>query len=81
MIENDIIKHIVRILREERLTLQDYSFEYITALLMNLSLRSLGKIKCEEIKEDLLEVIQNNLESENTQVRTFINGTLYSVLY
>jgi len=28
--------------------MSEYSFEYITALLMNLSLRTLGKIYCED---------------------------------
>eukprot|EP00825_Cyclidium_porcatum_P011752 TRINITY_DN16060_c0_g2_i2.p1 TRINITY_DN16060_c0_g2~~TRINITY_DN16060_c0_g2_i2.p1 ORF type:complete len:316 (+),score=52.84 TRINITY_DN16060_c0_g2_i2:84-1031(+) len=80
MIQHNIIKLIVKLLKEERFTLQDYSFEYAAALLMNLSLRSIGKNKCLEIKEELVDVIQNNLENENTQVRTFINGTLFAIL-
>ena len=61
---------------------------------MNLSLRTAGKIKCEEpdviiLKKifiekasqvEVLEVLNELLEHENMQVRTFVNGTLYSLL-
>ena len=59
--------------------LSDYTLEYATALLMNLSLRAEGKNKCEGIS-DILQVLSELLESENLQVRTHVNGTLYSVL-
>lgn len=35
---------------KEKDTLSEYSYEYSTALLMNLSLRGAGKTKCEENK-------------------------------
>ena len=47
---------------------------------MNLTLRSQGKRKCEEISQDILKVLNEHLEDENNQVRTYVNGTLYSVL-
>jgi len=47
---------------------------------MNLSLRTLGKKKCEDIKIFTLKVLSDLLEHENRQVRTFVNGTLYSLL-
>lgn len=47
---------------------------------MNLSLRSLGREKCEEPGVRVLEILQELLEHENMQVRTFVNGTLYSLL-
>jgi hypothetical protein len=46
---------------------------------MNLSLRAEGKTKCEEIPE-ILQVLSELIESENLQVRTHVNGTLYSIL-
>lgn len=46
MIENDLIKWIIKTLKEEKDTLTEYSYEYATALFMNLSLRSSGKAKC-----------------------------------
>lgn len=47
MIENDLIYHILVILKREKNTLSEYCYEYITAMLMNLSLRSSGKDKLE----------------------------------
>lgn len=46
---------------------------------MNLSLRADGKNKCESIPE-ILVVLNELIESENLQVRTHVNGTLYSIL-
>ena len=47
MIELNVIQWIVETIRDELETLSDYSLEYATALLMNLSLRVEGKNKCE----------------------------------
>lgn len=80
MIEHDLIKWIVQTLKNEKDTLGEYSYEYATALFMNLSLRSLGKKKCEDPRIEVLEVFNDLLEHENLQVRTFVNGTLYSLL-
>lgn len=46
---------------------------------MNLSLRSSGKAKCEQLQANLFELLDNLLTHENEQVRTFVNGTLYSL--
>ncbi|EAR84160.2 hypothetical protein TTHERM_00723450 (macronuclear) [Tetrahymena thermophila SB210] len=80
MINNNLIQWIVKTLRDEKDTLSEYSYEYATALFMNLSLRSSGKLKCEDPKEGVLNVLNDLLEHENMQVRTFVNGTLYSLL-
>jgi len=48
MIKNDLIKWIITTLKNEKDTLSEYSYEYATALFMNLSLRTEGKKKCEE---------------------------------
>ena len=53
MIEQDMIKWIVATLKNEKDTLSEYSYEYATALFMNLSLRSLGKKKCEELEVNI----------------------------
>ena len=78
MIDECLIEWIVTELRESYDNLGDYSIEYGTALLMNLSLRTAGKLHAEKVP--ILEVLNNLLETENTQVRTYVNGTLYSVL-
>jgi len=80
MIKNDLIKWIIEILKTEKDNLSEYSYEYATALFMNLSLRTEGKKKCEEQKLQVLETLIDILEHENIQVRTFVNGSLYSLL-
>jgi hypothetical protein len=80
MIENELIYWILVILKKEKNTLSDYCSEYITAMLMNLSLRSSGKDKLESQKQLVFDVMFSLLESDNDQIRTFINGTLYSLL-
>ena len=64
MIGLDMVRWIVETIRDELETLSDYSLEYATALLMNLSLRTEGKNKCEEIPE-LLNVLNDLIENEN----------------
>lgn len=56
--------------------------EYATALLMNLSLRNRGKDECEKLTQsvNILKVLSDMMEHENLQVRTHVNGTLYSIL-
>ena len=79
MIQLDMIKWISNILQNEAEQLSDYSIEYATALLMNLSLRSSGKDKCEDPDIQLLKVLSDLVEHDNLQVRTYVNGTLYSI--
>merc|ERR1719421_1385380 len=47
---------------------------------MNLSLRSAGKTKCTNPQLDILTVLSQLMEHESMQVRTYVNGTLYSIL-
>lgn len=65
MIENEVIKWIVKALKSEKDTLSEYSYEYATALFMNLSMRDQGKKKCEEFKGEVLKVLNDLLEHEN----------------
>jgi hypothetical protein len=60
-----MIKWISTVLKQEGDQLSDYSIEYATALLMNLSLRSSGKDKCEEPEIELLKVLNNLVEHDN----------------
>lgn len=79
MIQLDMIKWISNVLKNQGDQLSDYSIEYATALLMNLSLRSNGKDKCEDPEIELLKVLNDLVEHDNLQVRTYVNGTLYSI--
>ena len=52
MIDNSVIEWIVTLLslqNQSQQPLSEYSLEYATALLMNLSLRSKGKTVCEKM--------------------------------
>lgn len=80
MIQLDCIKYIVNLLKNEGHVLSDEILEYANAMLMNMCLKVAGKMKCEEIKSELIQVLFDNLEHENNQVWTYINGTLYSIL-
>lgn len=79
MIDLHMIEWLCDVLRHSR-DLSEYSLEYSTALLMNLSLRTAGKNMCEDLNLGVLQLLQSLLEHENPQVRTYINGTLYSIL-
>lgn len=63
-------------------TLSDYTLEYATALLMNLSLRNKGKDSCQRLAPELniIRELSEMMEHNNVQVRTHVNGTLYSIL-
>lgn len=56
----------------------EFSLEFGSALLMNLALRTAGKQRCLEM--DTITVALNLMEHWNPQIRTHINGTLYSLL-
>jgi len=47
---------------------------------MNLSLRSSGRDKCEAVSKQLMKILITYINNESLQVRTCINGTLYSLL-
>ena len=81
MINKDLVKFSFEMLHKEKDTLLPYSLDYITSLLMNLSLRSNGKRKFEEIEEfDILEILNDLLQLESDHVRTFVHGILFSIL-
>lgn len=56
----------------------EYSIQYGSALLMNLALRSVGRRRSETFA--ILPILSRMLEFPNEQVRTYINGTLYSIM-
>ena len=78
MLQYDIVDWICSVMRNSP-KLKEYTLEYVTALLMNLVLRTEGKKKCENSKQEILKILQSLLDKENAQIRTHINGTLYSL--
>lgn len=67
MIEAGLIEWIVTELQDID-NLSDYSIEYGTALLMNLALRTAGKLHAEKVP--ILQVVNSLLEIDNMQVST-----------
>ncbi|KNC53273.1 LisH domain-containing protein ARMC9 [Thecamonas trahens ATCC 50062] len=79
MIELNIIAWLTSILRNPDV-LSEYTIEYGAALLMNLSLRSAGRNKCEAVASDVIAVLMVLLQFDHEEIRTYANGTLYSIL-
>ncbi|KAJ1344324.1 hypothetical protein BSLG_001134 [Batrachochytrium salamandrivorans] len=61
-------------------SLSEYTIEYASALMMNLCLRTVGKQQCASNPEQTLSVLNGLIENDNIQVKTYVNGTLYSIL-
>ena len=64
--------------------MSDYSLEYVTALLMNLSLRKSGKDMCEKLAPNfnIVKVLSDMMEHENEDISTVItskNNNFYIV--
>merc|ERR1719473_983428 len=80
MIENGVVQWLVEDMLRDAELLPEFSLEFGTALLMNLALRTSGKVACERTEGRCLNLLNDLMEHENTQVRTHVNGTLYSLL-
>ncbi|KAH9490004.1 LisH domain-containing protein armc9 [Bulinus truncatus] len=79
MIERGVIEWLVDVL-EDNDSLSDYTLEYSVALLMNLCLRTAGKKKCSLKSHQTLKVLSDLLGHDNTEIRPYVNGALYSIL-
>lgn len=76
MLELDVINWLITSISFESTHLSDYSLEYSTALLMNLSLRTKGKDLCEQRGPQIINLLIKMIDHSNEQVRTYINGIL-----
>jgi LisH domain-containing protein ARMC9 len=79
MIRENLIEKIFDILRDYK-TLSPFNLDYYTALLMNLCLRKEGIERFDNLGENVLDIVKGLLSMGGGNVRTFINGVLYSVL-
>ncbi|KAI8795631.1 lisH domain-containing protein ARMC9 [Biomphalaria glabrata] len=79
MIDRGVIEWLVDVL-EDNDSLSDYTLEYSIALLMNLCLRTAGKKKCSLKAHQTLKVLSDLLGHDNTEIRPYVNGALYSIL-
>lgn len=74
-----MIEWIVKVIWTELKTLSEYSLEYASALLMNLTLRTIGKNACENPELKVPHLLYSLIEHNNDQIRTYVNGTLFSL--
>lgn len=78
MLQMGVVDWICNALKEFE-GLKEYTLEYLTALLMNLALRTEGRKRCEVWKAELLITLKALLDSEGEQMKTYVYGTLYSL--
>ncbi|XP_065842668.1 lisH domain-containing protein ARMC9-like [Oscarella lobularis] len=79
MIEQGTVEWLLSILQDQD-SLSEYSLHYAAALMMNLCLRSSGKRRCVSLAGDILKVLLELIEHEDLEIRSYVNGTLYSLL-
>jgi hypothetical protein len=82
MIKENLIEFIIEFLSSNESSnnfISEETLEYCIALLMNLSLRTDGKKKCGHRSKELLKILNNYIEHDNQQIKTYINGTLYNL--
>ena len=79
LIQLELIQWILEVLKTSN-ELDQYTLEYITALLMNLVLRTEGKKVSHDPKLEMVKTLIPLLSIESEQIRTHVNGTLYAIL-
>ncbi|CBY10362.1 unnamed protein product [Oikopleura dioica] len=62
-------------------SMTEYLLEYSVALLHNLCLRSAGRWSLEKDAENVLRVLSDLLSHDNESLKSYLNGTLFSVLF
>jgi hypothetical protein len=60
-------------------SLSEYSIEYGSALFMNLCLRAHGKREACSNPELTIKILNELIDYDNIQVKTYVNGCLYSL--
>ena len=77
----DVVDEKSNSTKKQLFVLTDYALEYCTALLMNLCLRSLGRMKAADHgAEKLLGIMTELLRHDDIEVRPYTNGILYTML-
>ncbi|KAM7539561.1 hypothetical protein Aperf_G00000032144 [Anoplocephala perfoliata] len=79
MTEQGMVEWLVDLL-EDADNLSDYTLEYAVALLMNLCLRTEGKKRCASMADRVLKVLTDLISHENTNILSYVNGALFSLL-
>jgi len=79
LIELKVVEWIIDLLQTQT-EFDRFTLEYTTALLMNLVLRSKGKKIAQDPKLQSLKTLLPLLAVDSYEIRTHVNGTLFSVL-
>ncbi|KAI8816691.1 uncharacterized protein EV422DRAFT_544511, partial [Fimicolochytrium jonesii] len=81
MNDSKTVSYLIELLDADDLeALGEPTVEYAAALMMNLCLRKKGKGECCMGREErVLKVLTAVMEVESLQVKTYVNGTLYSL--
>lgn len=80
MIKLGIIPIIFNIFRNEKSELSSFTIQFLIALMMNLSLKKESRPDFEKHKKELIAIIIEQMGSENTQIRNYVNGTTFLLL-
>jgi hypothetical protein len=78
MNQSQMITYLRKIL-DDLDSLSEYSIEYGAALFMNLCLRTKGKQEACQHPKQTLKILHELIDHENIQVKTYVNGCLYSL--
>jgi hypothetical protein len=78
MIQLGIVPMIFRIFKNEQLS--DFAIQFLTAMMMNLSLKRASRTDFEKHKGELVSIVIQHLTSDNNEVRNHINGSLFLLL-
>eukprot|EP01017_Pseudomicrothorax_dubius_P034826 TRINITY_DN4812_c0_g2_i1.p1 TRINITY_DN4812_c0_g2~~TRINITY_DN4812_c0_g2_i1.p1 ORF type:complete len:335 (+),score=82.50 TRINITY_DN4812_c0_g2_i1:789-1793(+) len=79
LIENRVIDFLLQSLNEGEAGL-DQSLEYSIALLMNMSLKKEGRVIFEQNMEASFTLIEKYSDHKDSQIKSFVNGVLFSLL-
>jgi len=79
MIKQSLIEWTLKILENYK-ELKEYTLEYVAAVLINLTLRTEGRKKCENLKLRVLNILKPLIEHPSSYISSQINGTIYSIL-
>jgi len=80
MISFGIIPMIFKILRNESESLHEITIQYLMGLIMNLAVRKESIINFEKHKSEILPILLKFIDSDDNQIKGYVNGTLYVLL-
>ncbi len=80
MIGLGIVPMIFKVFKNEGSELSGFTLQFLTAMMMNLSLKKESKPDFEKHKAELISIVIEHMTSENNQVRDYINGSIFLVL-